>query len=312
MGVPASYVAGTTYPFTVCISDDSKLAAGFRVVKSPDLNTASGNFTLGVGTRFFGSSTQTTTISHNTPLALSGSAESCWNFDWTAPASGAGDVSFFANGNAVNLANGNGGDNGGYNVPTVTVSESALPIELASFEVSEDNLNALIQWTTASESGNEYFEVERSMNGKDFEPIAKIAGAGDSNETIAYRFMDESPLYNLPTYYRLKQVDFDGQFEYSPAKTILIKQDFVQIEKAYPNPIALGNELSIPVNVNQETEATLTLVNILGQELYKTTVNLDLGNSLLTIPTFGLPANQYFVKIENGFQVISSEVVVLK
>ncbi len=96
-----------------------------------------------------------------------------------------------------------------------------LPVELVKFEVLPTNGTNLIAWTTGMELNNDYFVIEKSLNGKDFHSIGEVNGYGKSSHEIDCNFIDKAPYEN--TYYRLKQVDLDGSVEYS--KVILAKQD---------------------------------------------------------------------------------------
>jgi len=87
-----------------------------------------------------------------------------------------------------------------------------LPIELLRFTASPKNNGIKIDWITSSEINNDYFTIEKSINGITFEEIAKIEGAGNSNNQLSYSYTDEDPFAGN-SYYRLKQTDFDGKFE---------------------------------------------------------------------------------------------------
>jgi hypothetical protein len=91
---------------------------------------------------------------------------------------------------------------------------SALPVTLSSFMVNTVNQKNRIAWTTTSESSNHYFEVQRSSDAISFTAIGSVQGSGDSQKQETYQFTDEVPKAGV-NYYRLKQVDFDGQFELS-------------------------------------------------------------------------------------------------
>jgi hypothetical protein len=89
-----------------------------------------------------------------------------------------------------------------------------LPIELISFEgITKNGYNHLF-WKTASESNNDYFTIEKTQDGINFTPIANINGAGNSNMVLNYDYIDYN-IINTITYYRLKQTDYDGKYEYS-------------------------------------------------------------------------------------------------
>lgn len=97
-----------------------------------------------------------------------------------------------------------------------------LPIELLYFDVDATDENSVhIVWSTASETNNDYFTIERSLNGKIFDPIIVVLGAGMSNSIIEYSTVDDSPYFGT-SYYRLKQTDYDGMFEYSNLVTVKI------------------------------------------------------------------------------------------
>ena len=125
--------------------------------------------------------------------------------------------------------------------------DPGLPITLDKFTVvSTGNGKAVLKWNTLSEVNNEKFEVERGMNGADFEVIASIGGAGNSSNSVDYSYTDKN-LDNGIYYYRLKQVDFDGSFWYSRIETVVIggSTGFAQNRLIlYPQPLK-ENILSI-------------------------------------------------------------------
>ena len=94
------------------------------------------------------------------------------------------------------------------------ISYTPLPVELMSFTGMEYQNEIQLNWTTATEVNNDYFEVERSLDAVHFDIIGKVAGGGTSSEVLKYQLIDPSPVAGI-NYYRLKQVDYDGTFEYS-------------------------------------------------------------------------------------------------
>ncbi len=118
-------------------------------------------------------------------------------------------------------------------------SYTTLPVELMYFE-GEFDKNVILSWATATEINNEYFSLERSENGKDFYEIARIQGHGNSEEMIEYTYEDDS-YESAVEFYRLKQVDFDGQFEIF--KAIRVETNAGQAEnsfKVFPTVITQG------------------------------------------------------------------------
>jgi len=114
-----------------------------------------------------------------------------------------------------------------------------------------------IKWSTASEIQNDYFEIQRSRAGQDFETIATVNGAGDSNTVLNYSFTDESATEGS-YYYRLKQVDFDGDFEIFDTKKIKLSQLSGSLT-VYPNPVTNG---SLKINLERVSSNDHTIFQI--------------------------------------------------
>jgi Secretion system C-terminal sorting domain len=122
----------------------------------------------------------------------------------------------------------------------------ALPIELTTFTAKSNNSTINLAWQTATEKNNSHFDIERSANGKEWSKIGMVKGNGTSQQKIDYRFTDEGSL-SILNYYRLKQVDFDGQFNYSPVVTAVAGKG--KLKGIFPNPTAdkvtlIGNDLT--------------------------------------------------------------------
>ncbi len=100
-------------------------------------------------------------------------------------------------------------------VPSDPPTDPALPIELISFTGKCENENTTLRWSTASELNNNFFTIERSIGGVNWEIVGIIDGAGNSNEIKYYSYLDTSATKNINYYYKLKQTDYDNKFEYS-------------------------------------------------------------------------------------------------
>lgn len=92
--------------------------------------------------------------------------------------------------------------------------QAPLPVELISFTGKKVENGVRLEWETASESNNDHFEIERSLDGENFKSIAKISGQGTTTQAHTYSFLDTAP-WPMENYYRLKQVDFDGEATFS-------------------------------------------------------------------------------------------------
>ncbi|MEM9886768.1 MAG: T9SS type A sorting domain-containing protein [Bacteroidota bacterium] len=125
------------------------------------------------------------------------------------------------------------GGTGGNDV--VLTADAIVPVELLSFDGKVAREVIELNWQTASELNNEGFEIQRSENGKQFKTLAFVAGNGTTLETQNYTWLDEQPLSGT-NYYRLKQLDFDGQYEYSSIVAIDFEQQKKVAFQIFPNP----------------------------------------------------------------------------
>jgi hypothetical protein len=119
---------------------------------------------------------------------------------------------------------------------TINVSQTPLSIELLSFTAKlRENIEVEITWSTATEKNNDHFEIEKSLNGMDWEMVALVAGAKNSSTRKYYSSKDEHP-YNQLSYYRLKQVDLNGRFTNSPIISLDLENQLDWSVDLYPNP----------------------------------------------------------------------------
>jgi hypothetical protein len=136
----------------------------------------------------------------------------------------------------------------------------SLPVTLISFKATlNERQQATLKWATASEFNNDFFEIERSKNATDFESLGKIVGRGTVQGQNDYTFTDEVPLKGI-NYYRLKQVDFDGQFSYSRLSSVI--KDGDGTISLFPNPTA--NVLKINFEDADQIE-NVTFYNAFGR-----------------------------------------------
>ena len=158
----------------------------------------------------------------------------------------------------------------------------ALPVRLISFTGQQQGNAVLLNWKTAGEENNAGFEIERSADARTFEKIGFVDGSGDVSEVRKYDFTDRKP---LPiSYYRLKQVDIDGTFEYS--SIISVKND-PAMSVIYPNPAQ--NELFVK---NPGANNEVSISNIDGKLLLRKELK-----AATPIDIHSLPSGLFFVKI---------------
>ncbi len=163
-------------------------------------------------------------------------------------------------------------------------NEVPLPIELVFFDAKCNNGKVNINWTTATETNNNYFTIEKAEwnNGimEKWNVVGTVNGAGNSNKILYYQFIDnELPTATAAFYYRLKQTDFDGKFEYFDIVAVdCNNNDFSNIN-IYPNPNN-GNFIIEGAEVN----ANLIILNLLGKQIINQKISsikteIDLSNS---------------------------------
>jgi hypothetical protein len=140
-----------------------------------------------------------------------------------------------------------------------------VPVELTSFAASVTGTNVNLSWITASELNNQGFQVERSTDSNQWEQIGFVEGKGTSTDMNYYSYTD-SKLNEGTYYYRLKQVDFDGTFEYSSVveATVTIPKTF-SLEQNYPNPFNPSTKISF--SLASDSKVTMKIFNVLGQEI---------------------------------------------
>ncbi len=154
-----------------------------------------------------------------------------------------------------------------YSLGTTNYVDNPLPIELLSFEAeAKDNFTVDLTWITASEQNNDFFTVERSQFGKQWEEVGIVKGAGNSNQILRYALTDNSPFGGI-SYYRLKQTDFNGSFTYSEIKVVQFNLDQATIS-LYPNPTK-----GLVYLKNIQTEYQYILSNMVGEIIQKGMIN---------------------------------------
>ena len=183
-----------------------------------------------------------------------------------------------------------------YSVGSHQTASSNLPVDITYFEAQPSiSHSAFLSWATASEINNSHFEIERSYDGRAFETVGEVAGNGNSQHQITYRFLDEtiSPTENN-VFYRLKQVDFDGAFEYSDIRVVRFDALGNHLNLvAYPNPIT--DELTLMVGLSQGENYNIQAVDMQGTRVFKE--NYTFTNGIHRINTAQWTSGMYILKV---------------
>ncbi|WP_353719795.1 M4 family metallopeptidase [Dyadobacter sp. 676] len=170
---------------------------------------------------------------------------------------------------------------------------AALPVTLVDFEGKHTSEGNVLQWTTSSESNNDYFAIEESYNGKDFTESGRVKGIGNASVANHYSFTDPDFGKGI-TYYRLKQVDFDGRYAYS--RIVAIDAPLAGNVRFYPNPVQ--SMLSIELPNLQSSWVKARVINASGREVI-VKERAAVQNGRLNIQLGKLPAGIYQVLITN-------------
>ena len=170
---------------------------------------------------------------------------------------------------------------------------SALPVELEDFTATAENHMSLLRWSTASETDNDHFDIERSANAIDWTKIGSKKGAGTTSAQTDYTMVDVAPLSDA-NYYRLKQVDVDGQFVYTDIREVTF--DNLQENKLsmYPNPVSIHAPFTIQLSKSISLIRHITITNTVGEIMYQ---NADQQTDLAQINDGTLAAGLYIVSV---------------
>lgn len=174
-----------------------------------------------------------------------------------------------------------------------------LPVTLVSFTAAAvPNRTVRLDWKTASEFNNAYFEVQRSLDGQQFTVLSQVQGRGTSGQASSYSFTDAAPGDAATCYYRLRQVDLDGSFSFSPVRTVVLAagDSLVQLAVA-PNPTTTGS-LRVQVQYAGTTPApaVLTVRSLLGQPLLTQAMTMQPGDNVFT-PSTALAPGVYWLSL---------------
>ena len=180
-----------------------------------------------------------------------------------------------------------------------------LPIELLSFIATPINKQVNLAWVTASETNNDHFEIERSIDGINFEYVTKVKAYGNGNSSIkqTYNVLDENPYKGL-SYYRLKQVDKTSDFKYANIVSIDLKENsYLNI---YPNPAT--DKLYINAS-NNYNNSIIKVISATGIEV-KSAQQLINYNGIIDLSD--LASGMYFIVVNNGTSIQNIKISIQK
>lgn len=208
-----------------------------------------------------------------------------------------------ANNGAINITTGDSINgkafttNGALSTSAVVVTNTSacnsLPVNWLTFTAEKTKQSSvLLKWSTANETNNDRFEIERSANGSDFIKMGTVA-AGNSASAVQHYSFNNTKIINGNSYYRLKQIDRNGSTKYSAVVMITING---VIYSLYPNPATTKTAVQIRSNLKK---LTITLVNNAGRSVYQSNTSNVQAGSTINIPLTSLPKGIYMLKLDS-------------
>jgi hypothetical protein len=191
-------------------------------------------------------------------------------------------------------------------------NNTILPINLMSFNAQYNGAekDVLLNWTTATETNNKYFTIEKTTDGEVWDSVTSLPGSGNSNMERNYSTFDPRPFAGV-SYYRLRQTDFDGHSAY-PAQVavVTIPDEDVNGLQVIPNPVS--NLTTISFNSAVSVPATVDIYNCLGKLLNTIQVQVNTGFNTIPLSLSGYDNGVYIVTVNNTVSQYSAKIVVCR
>ena len=193
-------------------------------------------------------------------------------------------------------------------VPESCSCETALPISLLAFGGSVIDKNVELIWSTASETNNAGFEVQRiTLESESWETLGFIEGMGTTTVAHQYEYVDQQALTG-ESYYRLKQIDFDGNYHFSNVISIEMGLSSANPYEISPNPV--GESLNIQLNYKNSKKIDLELYNASGQAIWKNSQVSSTASLSFDTKKIGLAPGIYYMHFINSGEIEIQKIVV--
>jgi hypothetical protein len=274
---------------TVCASSTYTVSFSLANLVDSDIGSCGAPFNPNItGSAYNVGTTTGTTTNFGTIAMTSTIVWNTYSFNFTT---GAAQTSI-----DVVISNLNGGGCGNdfaFDDFSVSGPSSVLPVDLVSFSAKRIMLDATrLDWTTSEEINVSYFEIERSEDGINFDPIGKVQALGNTTGLHGYYFTDEeASSLSTVLYYRLNTIDLDGKSKYSEITKIVSGEYFFDV---FPNPITQGETLVVRLfRPHGEDEVSISIINSLGGILYF----IKGKNNEVKINTEELASGMYIIEL---------------
>ena len=201
------------------------------------------------------------------------------------------------------FTSGDGGD--GLVILIVSNFNCPLPVDLVSFNALLNDEQVALEWKTASEENNEGFEIQKSSNGSDWEVLDWVKGNGTTSEINVYNYLDRAPSIG-ENYYRLKQIDYDGQFEFSDI--VILRNDVAGVVvEVSPNPSP--GDVNVTVLNPGKEKMNIGLYDSAGLLIWKSGALTNLEN---WTKKFSLAQKEmYFITVQIGKEIFTKKILII-
>ena len=187
----------------------------------------------------------------------------------------------------------------------------SVPVEFTSFTASANGNEITLNWSTATETNNRGFEVQRKSGIAEFTNIGFVAGNGTTTKTHSYKFTDMDVPFGNYTY-RLKQIDFDGSYEYSKEVNaeLVLSAEF-ELSQNYPNPF--NPTTTIGYGIQKKSNVKITILNAIGEQVAAVlNGEKEPGYHQVKFNAANLPSGVYFYRIQAGDFIQTKKMILLK
>lgn len=191
---------------------------------------------------------------------------------------------------------------------SATLDCTILPVELVEFtaDYAADAHAVDLLWKTATEQNNEFWEVERSTDGVNWEVISRVDGAGTTSLETQYYVVDENPNIGM-NYYRLNQWDVDGSNDYSETRSVNILDDVYDLLNIFPNPT--NGKTEVIFNNYKKEDVFLTVNSYDGAQVINMPLTAVPGGNRFEIDLSEVQGNIFFVTITTSSKVYTGKVI---
>ena len=207
--------------------------------------------------------------------------------------------------NWINDADATGND------PSIAVDDiilqytAPMPVSWLSFEGYRSNSNIFLNWKTASEINNDYFEVQRSMDGLSYSAVGKVKGSGNSNEIKSYSLTDNN-IYHGTSYYKIKQVDYNGTSQFSKTISVSFDESTDEIFSLQMNLVQ--STLTAIINSSFQNSCYMEIKDVLGKKIISQILDVSKGDNNFQYNISSYKSGVYFfiLKDKSNQKVVAS------